>query len=128
MRDLFSCISRTPADDDRSVRSTIPQPLAIDPWIASSLFQKSIRRGDADLAERAAITLHRLRGNGIWRRFLVIAFEDIGVASVDALIKTTAACAAPSWRADVAGGDERVLCLIARLLAEAPKETDRPIT
>jgi hypothetical protein len=100
----------------------IPQPLAIDAFLASSLLQKSIRRGDADLAERAAITLHRLRGNGIWRRLLVIAFEDIGIASVDALIKTTAACTAPSWRANVEGGDERVLCLIARLLAEAPKD------
>jgi hypothetical protein len=74
------------------------------------------------MAERAAITLHRLRGNGIWRRFLVIAFEDIGVASVDALIKTTAACTAPSWRANVQGGDERVLRLLARLLAKAPKD------
>jgi len=122
MNDLFPGTGRMPTDDDHSVRPTIPPPLAIDPWVASSLLQKSIRRGDADLAERAAITLHRFRGNGIWRRFLVIAFEDVGVASVDALIKTTAACTAPNWRADVAGGDERVLCLIARLLAEAPKD------
>jgi hypothetical protein len=120
--DLFSNASRTPAADDRSARSTVLPPLAIDPWIASSLLQKAIRRGHADLAERAAITLHRLRGNGIWRRLLVIAFEDIGVASVDALVKTTAACTAPSWRASVDGGDERVLRLLARLLAEAPKD------
>ena len=122
MTDLFSNASLTPAADDRSARSTIPQPLATDPWIASSLLQKAIRRGDADLAERAAITLHRLRGNGIWRRFLVIAFEDVGIASIEALIKTTAACTAPSWRASVDGGDERVLRLLARLLAEAPKD------
>jgi hypothetical protein len=122
MNDLFPGTGRMPTDDDHSVRPTIAQPLTIDPWVASSLLQKAIRRGDADLAERAAITLHRLRGNGIWRRFLVIAFEDIGVASIDALIKTTAACTAPSWRTDVAGGDERVLCLIARLLAAVPKD------
>jgi hypothetical protein len=122
MRDLFSCISRTPAAADRSARSKVLPPLAIDSWIASSLLQKAIRRGDADLAERAAITLHRLRGNGIWRRYLVIAFEDVSIASVDALIKTTAACTAPDWRASVDGGDERVLCLLARLLAEAPKD------
>jgi hypothetical protein len=120
--DLFSDASRTPAADVRSARSTVLPPLAIDPWIASSLLQKAIRRGDADLAERAAITLHRLRGNGVWRRFLVIAFEDVGIASIDALIKTTAACTAPSWRASVDGGDERVLRLLARLLAEAPKD------
>ena len=121
MADLFSSAGPTPAAD-RSARSTIPPPLAIDPWIASSLLQKAIRRGDADLAERAAIALHRLRGNGIWRRFLVIAFEDVGVASVEALIKTTAACTAPSWRAGVDGGDQRVLRLLARLLAKAPKD------
>ena len=122
MRDLFPATGRTPTDDGHSGRPTIPQPFPIDAWVASSLLQKAIRRGDADLAERAAITLHRLRGNRIWRRFLVIAFEDVGIASVEALIKTTAACTAPSWRANVAGGDERVLCLIARLLAEAPKD------
>jgi len=120
--DLFSNASPTPAADDRSARSTVLTPLAIDPWIASSLLQKAIRRGDADLAERAAITLHRLRGNGIWRRYLVIAFEDVGIASVDALIRTTAACTAPSWRASVEGGEEPVLRLLARLLAEAPKD------
>jgi hypothetical protein len=122
MNDLFPGTGRTPTDDGRSGRPTIPQPLAIDPWIASSLLQKAIRRGDADLAERAAITLHRLRGNRIFRRVLVCGFEDIGVASIDALIKTTAACTAPSWRASVDGGDERVLQLVARLLAEAPKD------
>ena len=122
MNDLFPGAGRMPTDDDHSVRPTIPQPLAVDPWIVSSMLQKSIRRGDADLAERAAITLHRLRGNGIWRRLIVIGFEDIGVASVEALIQTTAACTAPSWRANVEGGDQRVLCLLARLLAEAPKD------
>jgi len=120
--DLFSNAGRTPADDNGSARSTIPRPLAVDAWVCSSLLQKAIRRGEADLAERAAVTLHRLRGNGIWRRFMVVAFEDIGIASVDALIKTTAACTAPSWRANVDGGDERVLRLLARLLAEAPKD------
>ena len=43
-----------------------PRPLAIDPWVASSLLQKAIRRGDVDLAERAALTLsrHRYRAYG----------------------------------------------------------------
>jgi hypothetical protein len=122
MRDPFSGIGQLESRDLNLFSSPIPQPLAVDPWIASSMLQKSIRRGDADLAERAAITLHRLRGNGILRRFLVIAFEDIGVASIDALIKTTAACTAPSWRANIDGGDERVICLLARLLAAVPKE------
>jgi hypothetical protein len=65
-----------------------PPTLAIDPWVASSLLQKAIRRGDVDLAERAAFTLSRYRGQGIWRRLVVIAFEDVGVGSVDALLQT----------------------------------------
>jgi hypothetical protein len=64
MRNLFSDHDRLSIDDERSVSRPIPQPLAIDPWVASSLLQKANRRGDADLAERAAVTLHRVRGKG----------------------------------------------------------------
>jgi hypothetical protein len=122
MRDSYSGVGNPSVDDGRPDRPVPPRPLAIDPYVASSLLQKAIRRGDADLAERAAVTLHRHRGRGIWRRFLVIAFEDIGVASTDALIKTTAACTAPAWRAEVEGGDARILRLLARLLADALKD------
>jgi hypothetical protein len=55
-------------------------PLPIDPWLASSLLQKVIRRGDSGTAARAALTLFRMRPGGIWRRFIVIAFEDVSVA------------------------------------------------
>jgi hypothetical protein len=98
-----------------------PPPLAVDPWVASSLLQKSIRRGDADLAERAAITLHRQRGNGIWRRFLIIAFEDVGVASIETLIHTANACSDSAWRSAV-GGDGPALRIVARQLANAVKD------
>ena len=87
----------------------------------SSLLQKSIRRGAADLATRAALTLFRLRRAAIWRRFTVIAFEDVGAASVDALVRAVAAGTDPRSRAGV-GGDQRVVAHIARLLAEAPKD------
>jgi replication-associated recombination protein RarA len=102
-----------------------PRPLAIDPWVASSLLQKAIRRGDVDLAERAAFTLSRYRGQGIWQRLIVIAFEDVGVGSVDTLLQTTRACMSAEWRLAV-GGDELSLHVVVRLLAEAPK--DRPPT
>jgi hypothetical protein len=98
-----------------------PRPLAIDPWVTSSLLQKAIRRGDVDLAERAAFTLSRYRGLGIWRRLILIAFEDVGVGSVDALIQTTTACTSADWRSGV-GGDELSLRIVVRLLAEAPKD------
>jgi hypothetical protein len=121
MRDLFSGDCPSAEDCSPSSPSPLLRSLPIDHWVASSLLQKAIRRGDADLAVRAAVTLFRLRGIGIWRRFLVIAFEDVGIGSVEALIKTATACTDPNWRVTV-GGDERVLCFVARLLANAPKD------
>jgi hypothetical protein len=102
-----------PTDDSR--------PLSIDPWVASSLLQKSIRRGEGDLAIRAALNLFRLRRSTIWRRFVVIAFEDVGAASVETLLTVVRAAIDPKWRASI-GGDERVIPYIARLLATAPKD------
>lgn len=109
------------AEGETQTRSIVATRFDLDPWIASSLLQKAIRRGDADLAERAAITLHHLRGNGLWRRFIVIAFEDVGVASPEALVETVAACSNKGWRV-AAGGDVPALRRIARLLALAPKD------
>jgi hypothetical protein len=97
------------------------RPLAIDLWLAYSLLQKAIRRGDTGLAERAAFTLHGYRGEGVWRRLVLIAFEDVGVSSVDALIQTTTACMRPEWRSEV-GGEELALRFVVRLLAGAPKD------
>ena len=56
--------------------------LNLDPWAASSLLQKAIRRGETALAQQAAAKLHGQRGNGIWRRLMTIAVEDIGIADV----------------------------------------------
>jgi hypothetical protein len=82
-----------------------PLPLAINPWVASSLLQKAIRRADTDLAARAAFTLSKYRGQGIWRRLIVIAFEDVGVGSVDTLLQTIRACMSAEWR--LAVGDNQ---------------------
>jgi hypothetical protein len=114
-------ISHLSKNDLRRLASEKPLPLAIDPWVASSLFQKAIRRGDIDLAARAAFTLSQYRGQGVWRRLIVIAFEDVGVGSVDALLQTTRACMSAEWRLAV-GGDELSLRTLVRLLAEAPKD------
>jgi hypothetical protein len=121
MGDLFSDGDQSASGERRDSSSPIRHPLRIDPYVASSLLQKAIRRGDADLSERAAVTLHRMRGKGLWRRFLVIAFEDVGIGSLEALTKTTAVCMDPNWRSRF-GGDERALCFVARLLADAPKD------
>jgi hypothetical protein len=67
------------------------RPIVADPWVISSLLQKSIRRGETDTAQRSARTFYQLKGSAIWRRLMVIAFEDIGIGSVEALIMTVAA-------------------------------------
>src|ERR1017187_1172561 len=54
------------------------EPLLADQWVIISLLQKSIRRGEVETAQRAAFTLFRQKGSAIWRRFMVIAFEDVG--------------------------------------------------
>jgi replication-associated recombination protein RarA len=61
-------------------------PLRCDRWVASSLVQKAIRRGDVELAKRAAFRLLELDKEAIWRRLVVIAFEDIGAGDVDVLL------------------------------------------
>jgi replication-associated recombination protein RarA len=57
------------------------KPILADQWVISSLLQKSIRRSETDIAQRAALTLFKLKGGAIWRRLMVIAFEDIGIGS-----------------------------------------------
>ena len=62
-----------------------PIPLAVDRYIALSAFQKAIRRRNEDLALRAATSLMVNGPKAIWRRLGIIAFEDIGVANIDAV-------------------------------------------
>jgi len=96
------------------------EPLIADQWVMISLLQKSIRRGEVATAQRAAFTLFAQKGSAIWRRFMVIAFEDVGVASPDAVAMTVAASTDPSWRRKN-GGDLHIAVQLARVLAQAPK-------
>src|SRR6266700_6523461 len=94
--------------------------LNCDRWIASSLLQKSIRRGDVELARRAASTLHAFDRNAIWRRLIVIACEDVGVGDIDALLETFLAAASTDLRRQC--GEASVLSAVVRRLAEAVKD------
>ncbi len=103
-------------------QSALPtEPINADPYVVSSLLQKSIRRGETEIAQRAAFTLFKLRGSAIWRRFMVIVFEDVGIGSADAVIMTVAAGSDAAWRKEC-GGDLRVAACLAGLLADAPKD------
>jgi hypothetical protein len=103
-------------------KSALPsKPIAADPWVVSSLLQKSIRRGETEIAQRAAFTFFHLKGAAVWRRLMVIAFEDVGIGSVDALTTTVAAAGDSAWRKNH-GGDFRLAAYLAGLLAEVPKD------
>jgi hypothetical protein len=104
---MSDVLSRHPASGGALLRLNL--------FEASSLLQKAIRRGEAGLAESAMVRLYRLRSLDVAARLLAIAFEDVGIGSVKALVKTVAVCADAS-------ASEGALCGIARLLAKAPKD------
>src|SRR6266516_485871 len=78
--------------------NNVDDPLRCDRWIVSSVLQKSIRRGDVELAQRAACTLHAFDRSAIWRRLVVIACEDVGVGDIDALLETFLAATSTDFR------------------------------
>src|SRR5947209_2073595 len=96
-------------------------PIHADPWLVSSLLQKSIRRSEMEIAQRAALTFFKFNGAAIWRRLMVIAFEDVGIGGVDALTTTVAAASDSAWRKNH-GGDLMLAAYLAAQLAEAPKD------
>jgi hypothetical protein len=97
------------------------KPLIADQWVVSSLLQKSIRRGDVETAQRAALTLLAQKGSALWRRLMVIAFEDVGAGSPDVLASTIAVSTDPNSR-KANGGDLVTALEVTRALAEAPKD------
>jgi replication-associated recombination protein RarA len=86
-----------------------------DPWIVTSLLKKAIRRGETEIAKRAAATLFALKGSAIWRRYMIIAYEDIGVGSIDAIVATVAAASDAVFRKQC-GGPARIAIALAGLL------------
>ena len=97
-----------------------PPPLPCDRWVASSVLQKAIRRGDAMTAARAATTLVEQGWAPLWRRLLVIAVEDIGVGSVNVCIEVVRLVGAQKYA--VPAIRKAALYRACNLLAEAPKD------
>jgi hypothetical protein len=121
MRDTLGAAKQRLAREIDSNSALPSKPIAADPWVVSSLLQKSIRRGERELAERAAFTFFHHKGAAVWRRLMVIAFEDIGIGCVDALTTTVAAAGDYAWRKNH-GGDFGLAVYLAGLLAKAPKD------
>jgi hypothetical protein len=95
------------------------EPITADTFLARSILQKAIRRGDTALALRAAKTLLLSDPQVLWRRLLVIALEDLGIHEWRLLQAITAVESSKSFRATV-GTDEQVA---KTLVVEACKAT-----
>jgi hypothetical protein len=121
MRDVFGEAKQRLAREIDSHSALAEKPIAADPWVVSSLLQKSIRRGETEIAGHAALTFVKLKGSAIWRRLTVVAFEDIGIGSVDALTMIVAAADDSAWRKNH-GGDLKLAVHLAGVLSEAPKD------
>ncbi|MCZ7891891.1 hypothetical protein O9X99_09415 [Agrobacterium salinitolerans] len=98
---------------------------SIDAWTASSLLQKAIRRGEADYAQAAALALYRMRGNALWRRLLLIAFEDVGPADPALCVNVSEWSNDPELRKSLGTDHELLLYLTGEMcLAAKNREAD----
>jgi hypothetical protein len=96
------------------------EPLAISPWLAAALLQKSIRRGEEQLALHAAASLLQISPDRMWRRCAGIVAEDIGLGDINVVAITTAALSGKRFRAGF-GGEWRVASFIVSQMANATK-------
>ena len=104
----------------RQGKPPTPRPMDASPWVAMSAMQKAIRRGREDLALSAAATLLRDAPDKLWRRVGCIAYEDIGVASLDTVGIATVSLGGKQARAAL-GGDWAVASCVVAELSRAPK-------
>jgi hypothetical protein len=108
------------ADEIFSYREPKPAPLKISPWLAMSLLQKAIRRGEGEWAQRAAATLLLVAPDRLWRRCGAGAFEEVGVADLETVSLVTAALAGKRYRATI-GGEWKVASFIVGRMVQAAK-------
>ena len=118
--DLFTAADPTlqPLASDREVPTA--EPLPVSPYVAASAVQKGIRRGDVDLALRAAVTLMQSDPAKLWRRLAGIVFEDVGLASVNTIRLVMTMMAGKSFRQQY-GGEWAVASRLVEQMAAAPK-------
>jgi hypothetical protein len=104
----------------RQGKPPTPRPMDASPWVAMSAMQKAIRRGREDLALCAAATLLRDAPDKLWRRVGCIAYEDIGVASLETVGLATVALAGKRHRSAL-GGEWAVASCVVTEMCRAPK-------
>ena len=85
-----------------------------------SLLQKAIRRGDDLQALRAGFYLLSIDYRSLWRRLVVIAWEDISFGDFDLCGMITAASGSKRWRTKY-GGEWRVASFLISALCKSQK-------
>lgn len=85
-----------------------------DAWVAVSVLQKSIRRGDTTNALKATSFLIEAHADRLWRRLCIIAIEDIGIGDLDTVRGVMLASSRKGWRREM-GEWEVVTQLVQRL-------------
>lgn len=114
---LFDYVLLDLADGLKAYPTPLADPLPCDRYIARSALQKTIRRGEVGLAQRALASLYGHDPRAIWRHLVIIAVEDVGVANVDLLAQIVGAQRDRSWRISM-GGDWSVMAELVRQMAE----------
>lgn len=72
-------------------------------WVASSLLQKAIRRGNLHAARQAGRFLLEVKREHLFRRLNAIAAEDIGLADISTVAITASCLASAKVRRDLGG-------------------------
>lgn len=89
-------------------------------WRIISAMQKAIRRSDEELARKAGNAVRLLDDAYFWRRLVVIALEDIGVADPVLCSWVLAATTTKSYRAML--GEKALAMFLLTLMARAVKD------
>ena len=98
------------------------QPLPCDRWVAMSALQKAIRRDQVETAKRAVRTLVVTgKVEAVWKRLMIIGFEDIGLGSLDALLMVCALASEKTIRAEYES-ELAALDAVVIELCKAPKD------
>jgi hypothetical protein len=118
--DLFIAAEHTlwPLASDHKAPTV--EPLRASSWVCASALQKALRRGDTDLALRAAASLLEQDAAKLWRRLAGIVFEDVGLGSVETIRLVMVATAGKGFRQQF-GGEWAVASLLVEHMAAAPK-------
>lgn len=92
-----------------------------DPFIATSVLQKSLRRADRGFALGAAKALLNIDPSRLWRRLVIVAFEDFGLCDLTLTAQAVAAASDRAWRKRV-GGDAHVMAYLVEQFVKCPRD------